>query len=227
MTLRSLLLPITLSLLAATASADHPGEDLDARMTDKEQYFQAIDDTAPGFDLVDADGAAVRLEDYADKIVVLNFVYANCPDICPLHAEKMAEIQGMVNASPMRAMVQFLSITTDPANDGAEVLRDYADWHGLDPVNWRFLTAGPDQPEAITRDLAAEYGLQFTMTGDSPMQMHGAVMHVIDMDGRLAGKFHGMKFEPSNAALYVSELINNAQHRHEPEGISGWISGLF
>ena len=54
------------------------------------------------------------MEDLRDKIMVLHFVYAHCPDICPLHAEKTAEVQRMVNATPMRDQMRFVTITTHP-----------------------------------------------------------------------------------------------------------------
>src|SRR3546814_10273270 len=85
-------------------------------MTGKEQFFQTIDGPAPGFDLVDADGRPVALSDFADRIVVMHFIYAGCPDVCPLHADRIAEIQEMINQTPMKDRVQFVSITTDPAN---------------------------------------------------------------------------------------------------------------
>ena len=214
--------------LAAPALADHPGEDLDARMMEMEQYFQPIEgEQAPGFELQDADGNPVSLSDFADKVVVLHFIYASCPDICPLHADKIAEIQSSINSSPMGEMVQFVSITTDPVNDTPEVMKDYAEWHGLDPSNWVFLTTRPDQAEDATRQLASEYGLEFTMSEGSDAQMHGAVTHVIDLGGRLAGKFHGMKFENANLALYVSELINNAQHSQADEGWWDRVTSVF
>lgn len=208
--------------LAMPALADHPGDDLDARMTEKEKYFQAIDEPAPDFALADAEGNPVRLSDFADEVVVLHFVYASCPDVCPLHAQKIAEIQGMINDSAMTDMVQFVSVTTDPKNDTPDIiLRDYGEWHGLDPANWVFLTSQASQPEDATRALARDYGLKFTMSAGSDAQMHGVVTHVIDRGGRLAAKFHGMKFQNVNAVLYINGLINNAQHRRAEE--RGWL----
>lgn len=183
-------------------------------MFEMEPYFQAIGAAqAPGFELQDSEGNPVRLSDFSDKVVVLHFIYANCPDICPLHSEKIAAIQASINDGPMKDLVQFISITTDPVNDTPDMLRDYADRHGLDPSNWAILTKQPDQADDATRLLAKEYGLEFTMTADSDMMMHGAVTHVVDIGGRFAAKFHGMDFKNVNLILYVSELINNAQHR--------------
>src|SRR3546814_885221 len=107
---------------AAPTAAHHPGADLDRVMGSKEKYFQLIDRPAPAFELMGAGEKAVTLADFTDKIVVLHFVYASCPDVCPLHAEKLAEVQAKVNLSPMKDMVQFVTITTDPAKDTADVL---------------------------------------------------------------------------------------------------------
>ena len=94
----------------------------------------------------------MALNDLRGKVVVLHFVYTNCPDVCPLHAERIAEVQEMVNRTPMRELVQFVTITTDPEHDTPEVMREYGSAHGLNPVNWRFLTSGPDWPEDTTRN---------------------------------------------------------------------------
>lgn len=119
--------------LAAPALANHPGDNLDEVMGGKEEYFQAIDKPAPPFALRDARGDAVTLDAFSDKVVILHFIYTGCPDVCPLHAEKLAEVQAMINQSPMKDMVQFITITTDPVNDTPEVLEAYGPAHGLDP----------------------------------------------------------------------------------------------
>ena len=214
--------------LASPAAADHPGEDIDAAMTEREELFQAIDRAAPDFSLVDAEGKPVSLSDFSDKIVVLNFMFASCPDVCPLHAETIAELQERIDATPLGDIVQFVSITTDPAADTAEVLEGYGDAHGLDPRNWTVLTARPDQAEDATRTLAEDYGLVFSPTSDGG-QMHGVVTHVIDRGGRWAAKFHGLRFDPVNLVLYVNELNNNAQARLREDEPGWWdrVRGLF
>lgn len=220
-----------LAALAAAAAtpalANHPGENLDARMMEMEQYFQIIDAAAPPFALQDADGKPISLSDFDDKIVVLNFIYASCPDVCPLHSQNIAAIQASINNGPMKDLVRFISVTTDPVNDTPDVLRDYADLHGLDTSNWVMLTKTPDQTDDTTRRLAKNYGLEFTMTAESDMMMHGAVTHVIDTGGRLAGKFHGMEFSNVNLILYVSELISNNQHQSREASWWDRVTGVF
>src|SRR3546814_10938118 len=73
--------------------------------------------------------------------------------------------------TPMKEQVQFITITTDPENDTPDVLRAYGPVHGLDPVNWAFLTTTPDPPEDATRLLAEAHGHKFTETEDG-YQVH-------------------------------------------------------
>lgn len=77
----------------------------------------------------------MSLDGFAGKVVVVNFIYTHCPDVCPLRAEKIAEIQSLVNRTAMRNRVHFVTITTDPARDNPDVLRAYGPQHGLDPAN--------------------------------------------------------------------------------------------
>lgn len=225
---RWLIVAMAAGLVSVTpALAHHPGEGLDKELVDRELYFQAIDRPAPAFRLATAEGAPVALQDFSDKVVVLHFVYASCPDVCPLHAEKIAEVQELIDATPMRDRVQFLTVTTDPANDTAEVLQAYGPDHGLDPANWTFLTIRPGQDEAATRDLAQSFGHKFTLTEDG-YQAHGVVTHVIDRGGRWAANFHGLKFEPVNLVLYINGLTNNAYSPETAEpGFWGRLRNLF
>jgi protein SCO1 len=221
---------VSLAVLAASVShaAAHSLDELEAQLGDRERYFQPIGEDAPDFTLEDAEGRMVTLDDLRGKVVVLHFIYTNCPDVCPLHAERIAEIQEMVNRTPMRELVEFVTITTDPANDTPDVLREYGPAHGLDPANWVFLTSGADQPEDTTRTLAERFGHKFTLTEDG-YQMHGVVTHIVDREGRWRANFHGLKFEPTNLVAFVNALVNdvhppNAQQEHSFwEFVRGWF----
>ena len=118
----------------------------------------------------------------------------------------------MVNISAMKELVEFITITTDPTRDTPDVLRTYGPIHGLDPVNWMFLTSGVDHSEDTTRKLAELFGHKFTKSDDG-VQMHGVVTHVIDREGRWRANFHGLEFNSTNLVLYVNALTNDV---HKP-----------
>jgi protein SCO1/2 len=212
----------------APAASAHSLKDLDHELFSKEKFFQPVDIAAPGFSLKDADGRTFSLSDFHGKVVVLNFIYTNCPDACPLQAEKIAGIQKIINQTPMKDLVSFVTITTDPKRDYGQVLSDYGRAHGLDSANWVFLTAGPDQPEDATRKLARAYGLEFTPDSDG-LETHGVVTHVIDQSGRMLARFHGLEFDSTNLILFVNALTNHLQdHHHDADqGLWPWLKGFF
>ena len=206
----------------------HSLQELQAQLSERERYFQPLDREAPDFALQDADGRPVRLDDFRGKVLVLHFVYANCPDVCPLHAERLAEVQEMANATPMREQVAFVTVTTDPERDLPEVMREYGELHGLDAVNWMLLTRTDGEPEDATRRLAEAFGHKFTRD-DEGYQMHGVVTHVIDTQGRWRANFHGLEFQATSLVIFINALANDRHPeaaRAEP-GFWSWVRGLF
>jgi protein SCO1/2 len=191
----------------ATVTKAHSLEELENQLDKQERYFQAVSRPAPSFVLSDPDGKQRSLSDWKGKIVVLWFIYTSCPDVCPLHTEEMAAVQQLINRTPMKDMVEFVAVTTDPEKDIGEVLRDYGSVHGLDPVNSILLTSGADKPSG-GQELAEKYGLKFTPTDDG-MLMHGIVTHVIDKSGNLRARYHGLKFKHTSLIAYVNALAND------------------
>jgi protein SCO1/2 len=226
--LRMLAFVLTFAAAIAPAASAHSLKDLETMLGDREKYFQPIDKEAPRFTLQDAEGRPFSRAGFGGKVVVLHFIYAGCPDVCPLHADRIAEVQEMVNQTPMKAQVQFVTITTDPSNDTPDVMRAYGEAHRLDPVNWLFLTTRPGQAEHATRDLAEQFGHGFRKTEDG-YQIHGVVTHVIDQQGRWRANFHGLKFEPTNLVMFINALVNDthAPHGHPEPGLWDRIKRLF
>lgn len=214
---------------AAADVAAHSLEEVEEGLSEREYYVQMVERPAPAFTLQDAGGRQISLADYRGKVVVLWFIYATCPDVCPLQSRVLAGVQEDINRTAMRDLVQFVAITTDPEQDTPEVLRDYGPAQGLDPANWVFLTKGPDQPDEITRELAKGYGVEFVPTDDG-MQMHGTVTHLIDRDGVMRARYHGLKFNATNFIMHVNAMTNDYGRRDHPEPsfwdrLPSWLRG--
>lgn len=204
----ALCVPVTTGLALPVAA--HSVGELEDMLGSREQYFQALDATTPGFDLLNAAGGRVTLGDLRGQVVVLFFIYTHCPDICPLHADRIALVQEKVNRTPMREAVRFVAITTDPLRDTPDVLSAYGDDHGFDPANWLFLTVRPGDAEDTTRRLAERFGHRFDRSADGSYQTHGIVTHIIDKYGRWRANFHGLRFEPTNMVLFLNALVNDS-----------------
>lgn len=222
------ILAFTMVAALATATRAHSLEELQATLLENEKYFQPVDKPAPVFTLQNADGKVFRLTDFRGKVVVLHFIYAGCPDVCPLHADRIAEIQAMINRTPMKDMVQFISISTDPEHDTPELLRSYGPAHGLKDANWVFLTTMPDQSSSLTRTLVEAYGHTFKRSEDGRLA-HGVITHVIDKEGRWRANFHGLDFASVNLTLFVNALTNDIQrpHHHMEKGLWDRLREVF
>ena len=197
----------SLGVVAAAPALSHSLDELEQDLLAKEKYVQIVDTAAPDFTLRNDRGETARLSDLRGKVVVLWFVYEGCTDTCPLHSEALAGVQAMVNRTPMRDAVEFVTITTDPANDLPDSFAGYGAAHGLDPANWTMLTSGPDALK-VTRDLAQYYGLKFTQQGDG-YQLHGVVTHLIDKSGRLRARYHGLMFDPTHLLAHINAFCND------------------
>lgn len=94
----------------------------------------------PNVPLVTQDGQTVRFYDdlLKDKKVLVNFIYNNCEQACPLDTAKMAQVQKLLGSRAGRDIFLY-SITLDPEHDTPETLKAYAEKFGAGP-GWLFLT---------------------------------------------------------------------------------------
>jgi protein SCO1/2 len=210
--MRSLFAALALCLVGVSASA-HSLDELQADLMKREPYvaFQpGVGTPFPSFRLTDADGKTVESADLLGKVVVLDFIYASCADVCPLQSERIAQVQKDVANADMADRVRFVSITVDPERDTPAVRKAYAKPHGLDPSNWTFLAA-PTGTEA--RALAAKAGLKVVPEKNGEFD-HAVVTYVIDDAGKLRARFFGLKFDPLNVVMYINALVNDPHYHH-------------
>lgn len=76
------------------------------------------------FSLVDGDGKPVTEKSWPGKYKLVFFGFTNCPMICPVTLDKVA--QALDKLGDDAARIQPLFVTTDPARDTPQVMKDYA-----------------------------------------------------------------------------------------------------
>lgn len=96
---------------------------------------------APRFELINQDNKKINNDTYKGKVYVLEFFFVSCPTICPKMNESMLLIEKKFFGNPNFGIA---SITIDPDNDTAEVLKDHAKLLGVRSSNWHFLTGKKD-----------------------------------------------------------------------------------
>ena len=133
---------------------------------------------APAFSLPGSDGAAVSLERFRGKVVVLAFGFTSCPDVCPTTLATLASARRALGDAA--ADVQVVYVTVDPERDDAARMREYL--AKFDPT---FLGAtGAEEALVAVRK---EYGIaaEKTSAGGVPGVAHSSFTYLIDRAGTL------------------------------------------
>jgi protein SCO1/2 len=107
----------------------------------------------PNIALTTQDGKTVHFYDdlIKDKIVVINLIYTNCKDICPLETARLAQVQRLLGER-VGTEIFFYSISIDPEHDTPEVLKAYAENYHAKP-GWLFLTGNKAEIDSLSEKL--------------------------------------------------------------------------
>ena len=106
---------------------------------------------APDFELIDQAGRVVNLESLGDRVLLVDFIFTNCPGPCPVQTSNQVALQRRIPEA-IRDDVHFVSISLDPVVDQPEVLERYASARGVDFSNWSFLTGPSDEVAGVVRE---------------------------------------------------------------------------
>lgn len=200
MTHRTLLVSLSLALLLALAAGcdDHEPPPELARL--------------PSFELTDAQGRPFTAEDLEGDVWIADFIFTSCPTYCPVLTEKLAEIRDRLEEH--RGKVRYLSISVDPETDTPEVLRGYAEDHGIAHDDWVMLTGETEQvTDVVVEGFKTPMGEPKPKKGEEGVYtiLHARHFVLIDRDRRIRGYY---RTEPDT----VDELVRDAEHLAEAEG---------
>lgn len=161
---------------------------------------------APAAELTATDGSPYSLaKDRDDPLTLVFFAYTHCPDICPMVLGSLSSAMTRLDDGD-RDRVGVVVVTTDPARDTPEVLRDYLD--GFDP-SWVGLTGDLD---TIVTDVAEPLGIFVAdatelASGGYDLGAHGTSVLAID-DSDQATVYWGDDTSPAQFASDIHTLLN-------------------
>lgn len=173
---------------------------------------------APRFKLIDQLGRPVNSDEFHGKVVVADFMYTHCPDVCPLLSLQMQGLQErLLREKLLGSRVQLLSFTVDPARDTPPVLRQYAERYHADPLAWRFLS-GPEaevQPmiqkgfllgvQKVAPQATSEHDADH---GDGAYDMmHSTRFVLIDRQGRMRAFYDGRELDLDQVVRDIRQLL--------------------
>jgi protein SCO1/2 len=88
------------------------------------------------------------------KVVLINFVFTQCSDACPLITARLVLVKNALGEAFGRD-VRFLSISIDPENDRPQDLARFAQKLDAQHPEWWFLTGEKASVEAVVSKLGA------------------------------------------------------------------------
>ncbi len=143
---------------------------------------------APSFTLTDQNGKPFHFKPAGGKLVLVNFIYTTCPDVCPLFTAKLAAIQRSLEKE-QRDNYLLLSITTDQARDTPVKMKEYAEAFKPDFRRWHFLTGSAKELAQVWKD----FGVRVQDLGNGQIQ-HTNLTALIDGKGLRRVDYYGDKW---------------------------------
>ncbi|MDR7319345.1 SCO family protein [Brevibacillus nitrificans] len=142
------------------------------------------------FSLDNINGSTYTFSEGKGKVRLVEFMFTNCPDICPATTYNMSKLQDQLKEKGLFGdKVEFVSITFDPDFDTPEVLKAYAEKFKADQSGWKFLRGDAQAIEKVTKD----FGIAVMKQPDGSFA-HTARMFVVDEDGNMR-RAYGMAAE--------------------------------
>jgi protein SCO1/2 len=135
----------------------------------------------PELSLELADGGRARLSELPGEVLLVDFVYTNCPTYCVALGSVYARLQRELAPEIAAGRARLVSVTFDPARDGPGELRSYRARHSPDPAGWDL--GRPAWPGETTGWLAA-FGV-VVIPDRLGGYAHNAAVHVVGPNRKL------------------------------------------
>ncbi|HEX7037288.1 MAG TPA: SCO family protein [Pseudomonadales bacterium] len=172
---RAVLAAVTLALALLTAHLALGG---------REPPLPVLDTVGGPFTLPSTRGGALSLDDLRGQVVLLNFGYTDCPEVCPTVLARLRAV--LLDLDALGIPVQPLFVTLDPERDELPVLSRYLAHFHPSLVGLR---GSPEQTAEVARRYQVYY--QRTPAGEDGGYAldHSVHIYLIDPAGRVRATF--------------------------------------
>lgn len=136
------------------------------------------------FELTSTVADKSRLSAFQGKVVLLNFGFTSCPDVCPMVLTRMASVLAALEKN--RARVQPLFVSFDPERDTVERLQAYLQYFGEDFIG---MTGTPEQIAQVAKQYGVVYLPQTSSSAAGTLFAHSDYIYLLDQQGRVRALF--------------------------------------
>lgn len=161
------------------------------------------------FPLVNQDSSSVHFpRDYKGKLLVVGFIYTNCPDVCTIISANMGNISKELGPNED---VHFVEITFDPKRDTPSVLKQYAQNFNLDSEEFTLLTGEPSVVDSLLNLMDIQAEVSYTQTTDEGRELyfmnHTNRILIMDRKGRVRIEYPGSVVPPDYLIEDLQKLL--------------------
>jgi len=135
---------------------------------------------APPLRLKDVKGRVVDIRGFRGHPVFVTFVYAHCPDVCPLIMENLHRVQTL--SGPLGKKMRVIAVSVDPTGDRPAVVRTFLKAHRVTGLV-RYTIGTRPQLEKVWS--AWRVGAQIPR-GNPDLVEHSALVYGVTASGQLA-----------------------------------------
>lgn len=120
----------------------------------------------------------VQAESFHGQLVVLNFGFTHCPDVCPMSLHQMQS--ALSKLGDKAKQVQILFVSVDPKRDSVEVLKRYTENFGPQTIGLRGEETAVTK---LTQMYKVSYGADKPEADGDYDVYHSSGMYVFDRKG--------------------------------------------
>jgi len=157
---------------------------------------------APPIALRDPAGRLVTLQGFRGHPVLVTFLYTNCPDVCPLTANRLRATEALLSPS-MRKDVRIIAVSVDPRHDTPTAVRAFLARHGM-TGRMDYLIGSAAQ----LRPTWARWGVSAATDTTNPnFVAHSALVYGVGASGKLL-TIYPYNLRPADLAHDVGRLAS-------------------
>ena len=142
--------------------------------------------TIQSFNFINQDSIEVTEKNVEGKIYIADFIFLNCPTICPRMTNEMTKVYEAYKSNPN---ILFISHTIDPENDSIPRLKSYAENIGADSKKWFFVTGDKDKIYSLAEE--SYFAIAYSDSTAPGGYVHSGGLLLVDKNKRIRGVYDG------------------------------------
>lgn len=164
---------------------------------------------APGYSLVDQNGARLTSDDLKGSMTLYGFSYGSCGEDCTDLLGTMTAVEENLSGGELEGVpVRLVTVSFDPGRDSPADLAELATRTGADPAVWSFATASDT---AAARALVGTgFGVWYERLPDGTYR-HDPVLVLVDGLGVRRVEYRAGAPDPERVLAQMRELAVEAR----------------